>query len=56
MEPDINRIRSYVRDTLDTAHDCVIEVFLKDIIHLRNLEQRIKEFSVLLREETVVDP
>ena len=52
LESDISKIRNYIRKTIDTTRGCIVEIFLKDIIHLKGFEQRIKDFSVLLREET----
>ena len=46
-------IRTYLRDILNTAKDCCVEVFLKDIIHLNTpaMQQRFKDVSVVIREE-----
>ncbi|MDO8685579.1 MAG: hypothetical protein Q7J78_02800 [Clostridiales bacterium] len=51
FEQDWNKVRAYIRRTLEVAKDCVLEMFLKDIIHLRGYELRISEFSKLMREQ-----
>lgn len=49
---DRDAVRAYVRKTLETAQGCALEIFLKDIIHLREgLAPRALGFGRMLREE-----
>jgi len=48
---DTDTIRKSVRAALHCAKDCYLEIFLKDIIRLKGLADRIFQFSGILREE-----
>ena len=51
FDNDPDYVRSYVRDALKNCRGCRAEVFLKDIIHLRGLEQRLWAVCDILQEE-----
>ena len=45
------QLRTHVRNTIEAARECYLEIFLKDIIHLKGLDHRIFQFARMLREE-----
>jgi len=48
---DPQRIRAYVRRTLDVAKDCVLEIIHKDTVTIENDPQRMITWSRIVREE-----
>jgi hypothetical protein len=50
-----SEIRKMVRNTLDAARGCKLEMFLKDIINLKNNAYKIPEFASILRSELARD-
>ncbi len=48
---DAERVRKYIRNTLEVARDCVLEVILKDTFTINNDPERIKIWSKIVREE-----
>jgi len=48
---DEQRIRKYIRRTLDAAADCRLEIILKDAITLDNEPRRVAEWLRIVREE-----
>lgn len=52
LEKDFERVKRYVRDVMKTAQDCVLEVFLKDIVRLDGGQpQRLADFCTFMRNE-----
>jgi hypothetical protein len=50
-EFDENQVRAYVRNTLDVARDCVLEIILKDTHTCENQPQRMHRWIQIAREE-----
>jgi hypothetical protein len=50
-EQDFNKVRNYIRENLVIARDCILEIFFKDPVHLKGKEQRLKEFTRMMRLE-----
>jgi hypothetical protein len=48
---DEHEIREYVRNTLHTARNCVLEIIMKDTITLNNNPDRIAKWCSIIREE-----
>jgi hypothetical protein len=48
---DTEQIRKYVRNTLEIAEGCILEIILKDTITIDNDPERIKTWSTIVREE-----
>ncbi len=45
------KLRPYLRRTLDTARDCALEIILKDAITVENEPRRFEQWVQVLREE-----
>jgi hypothetical protein len=43
-------VREYIRHTLDTSRDCVIEMILKDTHTCENRPERFNEWTRIARE------
>jgi len=50
-EFDPEAIRSYIRRTIETAKDCVLEIILKDTFTIDGEPQRLETFARIAREE-----
>ena len=48
---DPDRIRAYIRKTLQVAQGCVLEIILKDILTIDNDPERLKTWLKICREE-----
>ena len=48
---DWEEIRQYIHRTLEICDGCVLEILLKDIIHLRGMQDRIPRLADLIGEE-----
>ena len=48
---DPDQIRKTIRETLDVAKDCVVEMILKDTFTIENEPERLETFAQIAREE-----
>jgi hypothetical protein len=48
---NIEEIRKYVRNTLEAAKSCILEIVMKDTITIENDPERIKIWSTIVRQE-----
>ena len=48
---DPDRIRAYIRETLEVARDCVVEIILKDTFTIEHEPSRLLTWTQIAREE-----
>lgn len=48
---DMESVRAYLRRTIETCDECALEILLKDIIHLRGMQDKIPQIATIITEE-----
>jgi len=49
---DAERVRAYIRETLEIAKDCVLEIVMKDVHTVEHDASRLWEWTRIVQEET----